>query len=197
MKGAVIALAACALLTACGSIRFAVPYPSVGTPARTPGAANEIVNVVAKDDRTDPGGAVGRNGWQTLVPSNDPAGALAGGMRAELAARGYTVAPGHAQATLDLVSFAVDFLPNDLPLQASPGAPGGTVIATVGIIVIVRDPVARPVFAHYLQVHAAKPYYFNTSNAPDARTVLSEAMQSAITGMIADPAFQQAARRAQ
>ncbi|MDA8253224.1 MAG: hypothetical protein M0Z28_29200 [Rhodospirillales bacterium] len=70
-------------------------------------------------------------------------------------------------------------------------------IATVGIVVIVRNPAGAPVFARYGAAHAAQPFYFNTSNAPEASTELTEAMRRVVTNMIDDPAFRQGVRGAQ
>ena len=181
-----------------GATDIAIPYRPGPHPAAIPGAAGARVSVaLAQVPGAPVRTLVARMRTEAIHASNNIPIALADGMRQELAARGYALAPGHAAITLQVADVEADFMADPLPGMRPASAPAGQVIATVAIVVIVRDPAGRPAFAAYRQAHAARPYWFNTSNAPDAQAVLTEAMQAVVGEVIADPAFQRALSRAQ
>lgn len=188
-----VVLAAGLTLTACGPTLVHVPYQMSGTPAPLAGAAAQIVGIVGVDGRHGiDAGVIGVQPSGVLTAGNDPIGTVAEGFRRELAARGYSIGAGHVQISVEITDFTADFLQSDQPFQGSPASSAGSAIGTVAGVVVVRDRSGAPMFADYQQAHAMQPFYFNTSNAPDATAVLTVAMRRFVTGIVGESAFQAA-----
>lgn len=193
MSFRILCLAGCAALSlsACATSEDVVPVPyTPAAAARVPGAESITVTVASTDARTENRARIGAqiNGYgmemAAIRSDTEVTAVVQSAIAAELAQRGYSVGETGARVNASVETFYNDF---------TTGMFAGKSTGNVALTVTVTGRSGGEVYSR--RVTGMVERTVQIANGGNAATTLSQALNKALTDLMADPAFTAALAR--